>query len=92
MAEFEDYVNVIEAADALRLHPETVKRLCRQGDISAIKIHNTWLIRKDELASFSSSYAPRRGPGSRFRRLQEEAERYLPRQLKLYANNENKKA
>lgn len=83
MAELENYMTAIEAAQVLKLHPETVKRLCRQGDLSATKLHNTWLIHKDQLADFSAVYKPKRGPGARFRRLREEAERYLPHQLPL---------
>ena len=81
MAELDNYMTTIQAAGVLRLHPETVKRLCRQGDLEAIKIRNTWLIDKNTLAAFATSYRPGRGPGSRYRRLQEEAARYLPRQL-----------
>lgn len=90
MAELADYVTIIQAASVLRLHPETVKRLCRQGDIEAAKIHNTWLIHKDTLAAFASGYSPRRGPGSRYRRLQEEAARYLPRQLRFDTDTEKR--
>ncbi|MBI4339269.1 MAG: helix-turn-helix domain-containing protein [Chloroflexi bacterium] len=72
-----DYLTIIQAAEVLRLHPETVKRLCRQGDIQASKVHNTWLIRKDTLAAFATTYRPTRGPGSRFRRIQEEAARRM---------------
>ena len=45
----EDYVTAIEAGRQLKVHPETVKRLCRQGDLPAEKLHNTWLIRKEVL-------------------------------------------
>ncbi|MCD6453575.1 MAG: helix-turn-helix domain-containing protein [Dehalococcoidales bacterium] len=61
MAPLEDYLNVIEAARRLSVHPETVKRLCRQGDLKATKIHNTWLIRRTVLKDFAVSYVPRRG-------------------------------
>ena len=57
----ENYVNVIEAGRRLRVHPETVKRLCRQGDLPAIKIHNTWLIDKEALNYFAGTYIPKRG-------------------------------
>lgn len=83
MANLDEYLNIIQTSDILRLHPETVKRLCRQGDIQATKIHNTWLIHRDTVAAFASTYKPSRGPGSRFRRLQEEQARYEPRQLRL---------
>ena len=63
----DDYVTAIEAAHRLRVHPETVKRLCRQGDLPARKLHNTWLIRADDLDVFSSTYDPR--PGAKRRLL-----------------------
>jgi len=64
---WEDYLNVIEASRRLKVHPETVKRLCRQGDLPAAKIHNTWLIKKDILDNFAGTYNPR--PGARKRLL-----------------------
>ena len=57
-----DYLNVVEAADVLGVHWETVKRLCREGKIPAEKVHNTWLIAKKDLADFAATYNdPRRG-------------------------------
>jgi len=44
-----DYVSVVEAADVLGVHWETVKRLCRESRIRAEKVHNKWLIHKDDL-------------------------------------------
>ena len=61
MALLDNYFNVIEASRRLRVHPETVKRLCRQGDLPASKIHNTWLIDRDILDNFAGTYSPRRG-------------------------------
>ncbi|HEY92294.1 MAG TPA: helix-turn-helix domain-containing protein [Dehalococcoidia bacterium] len=61
MVSLDNYVNVIEAGHQLRIHPETVKRLCRQGDLPATKIHNTWLIGKDVLDNFAGTYTPKRG-------------------------------
>ena len=61
MAALEDYFNVIEVGHRLKVHPETVKRLCRQGDLPAIKIHNTWLMTKETLDSFAGTYIPKRG-------------------------------
>jgi hypothetical protein len=66
MAALDDYFNVIEVGHRLKVHPETVKRLCRQGDIPAIKIHNTkihntWLVTKETLDSFAGTYSPKRG-------------------------------
>jgi len=61
MVPFDNYFNVIEAGRRLKIHPETVKRLCRQGDLPASKIHNTWLIRGDVLDNFAGTYIPGRG-------------------------------
>ena len=61
MAPLDNYFNVIEASHRLKVHPETVKRLCRQGDLPATKIHNTWLITKEVLDSFAGTYSPKRG-------------------------------
>jgi excisionase family DNA binding protein len=57
----DNYFTVIEAGKKLGIHPETVKRLCRQGDIPATKIHNTWLIDQNRLQMFASTYQPKRG-------------------------------
>jgi len=61
MALLDNYFNVIEASRRLKVHPETVKRLCRQGDLPAVKIHNTWLISRDTLENFAGTYSPKRG-------------------------------
>jgi excisionase family DNA binding protein len=61
MVSLDSYVNVIEAGRRLKIHPETVKRLCRQGDLPATKIHNTWLINKNVLDNFAGTYTPKRG-------------------------------
>ncbi len=61
----EDYLTANEAAHRLKIHPETVKRLCRQGDLPADKVHNTWLIRQEVLDVFWGTYDPRRGAKKR---------------------------
>ena len=65
MTLLDNYFNVIEAGRRLRIHPETVKRLCRQGDLPAIKIHNTWLIARNILDNFAGTYIPQRGARKR---------------------------
>ena len=65
MVLLENYVTVIEAGRHLKVHPETVKRLCRQGDLPAEKIHNTWLIDKNILDNFAGTYNPKRGARKR---------------------------
>ena len=58
------YLNVAEAAASLRLHPETVKRLCRSRRLAAEKVHNAWLIHVDQLNLFRSTYHENRGSAS----------------------------
>jgi excisionase family DNA binding protein len=65
MPVLDNYLNVIEASRRLKIHPETVKRLCRQGDLPAQKIHNTWLIDKDILDNFAGTYNPSCGARKR---------------------------
>ena len=65
MALLDNYFNVIEAGHRLKVHPETVKRLCRQGDLPATKIHNTWLISRSILENFAGTYTPKRGARKR---------------------------
>ena len=67
MLTLDDYLNVIEASRRLKVHPETIKRLCRQGDVPAIKIHNTWLIPRTALETFARTYVARRGARKRIR-------------------------
>jgi excisionase family DNA binding protein len=59
------YLTVIEASRRLKVHAETVKRLCRNGDLPANKIHNTWLINKDVRDNFAGTYNPNRGARKR---------------------------
>jgi excisionase family DNA binding protein len=61
MVPLDNYFNVIEVGRRLKVHSETVKRLCRQGDLPAIKFHNTWLIARDDLDNFAGTYIPKRG-------------------------------
>ena len=65
MVPLDNYFNVIEAGHRLGIHPETVKRLCRQKDLPAVKVHNTWLIDKEALDNFAGTYIPGRGAKKR---------------------------
>ena len=58
---FEDYVTVAEAAKRLNIHPESVRRLIRNGKLPARKFANTWLIERTTLEQFASHYDPRPG-------------------------------
>jgi excisionase family DNA binding protein len=59
----EQYHGADEAGRILGVHPETVKRLCRSGEIEAIKFRNSWLIHADDLNLFKKQYNP--NPGRR---------------------------
>jgi len=62
------YLNIVEAAEILRVHPGTVKRLCREGRLVAEKVHNAWLIHTDILHDFAEKYSGRRGrPSNRMK-------------------------
>jgi excisionase family DNA binding protein len=44
---------VDEVAEALRLHPYSVRRLCREGKIPGFKFGGQWRFRKDEIEKWS---------------------------------------
>jgi excisionase family DNA binding protein len=52
---------LLEAGSRLNIHPDSVRRLIRQGKIPAFKFANKWLIRKDELEQFALGYDSRPG-------------------------------
>ena len=57
----ESYAGVSEVASRLGIHPESVRRLIRQGKLPAIKFGNKWLIDKATLEQYASHYDPRPG-------------------------------
>lgn len=57
----EQYVGVDEISERLKIHPESVRRLIRQGKLPAIKFGNKWLVMRDTLEQFASHYDPRPG-------------------------------
>lgn len=66
-APFTEYEDVSYAARRLRIHPESVKRLIRGGQLPARKFANKWFVRRDILEQFAGHYLPR--PGNRRRLL-----------------------
>ena len=62
----EKYVDVIEASKFLGVHPELVKRLIREGKLTATKFGNKWIMERDRLQVFANTYD---GGGRRTRRL-----------------------
>jgi len=61
------YADVVEAGKRLSIHPESVRRLIRQGKLPGIKFGNKWLIERDVLEQFAHHYDPR--PGNKARLL-----------------------
>ena len=57
----EQYAGVDDASKRLKIHPESVRRLIRQGKLPAIKFGNKWLIERATLEQFASHYDPRPG-------------------------------
>ena len=53
---FENYVDVIEAAKILDIDPEMVKRLIREGKLTATKFGNKWIMDRDRLPMFVNTY------------------------------------
>lgn len=62
----ENYIDVVEASRILEVHPETVKRLIREGKLTATKFGNKWIMDSDRVQMFARTYDGRRG---RTRRL-----------------------
>ena len=61
MSRFEDYVTVPDAAERLQIHPESVRRLIRKGQLPAKKFGNSWLVERDVLEQFAAGYDLRPG-------------------------------
>ena len=55
------YAGVSEISERLSIHPESVRRLIRQGKLPAIKFGNRWLVEKGTLELYASRYDPRPG-------------------------------
>ena len=61
----ENYLDVAAAAEILKVHPETIKRLIRRKVLPAEKVGNKWVIERDRLQGFAGAYDSRRGRDSR---------------------------
>lgn len=65
---FEDYLDIIEASRVLSVHPNTVRRLIKQGQLPATQFAGKYLIERAKLEMFRTTYDSR--PGSKaYRRL-----------------------
>ena len=61
----DQFLDANEAAQRLKVHSETIKRLIRTGQLPARKFGNKWLIDRDVLDQFAATYLP--GPGAKRR-------------------------
>lgn len=57
----EAYADVDQVGKRLNIHPESVRRLIRQGKLPAIKFGNKWLVETTLLEQFASRYDRRPG-------------------------------
>ena len=58
---FEGYLDIVEAARELSIHPQSMRRLIKQGRIPARQYGGKYLIERDQLQMFKSNYDPRPG-------------------------------
>lgn len=49
MAKSIEAYTIEEIAKALKLHPYTVRRLCREGKVPCYKFGGQWRLRKDDM-------------------------------------------
>jgi excisionase family DNA binding protein len=53
--EFEPLLDSSEAATLLRIHPKTLQRMARNGEVSAVQIGKLWRFRASELDAWLRS-------------------------------------
>ncbi len=51
------YYTIEEVAEALRLHPYTVRRLCREGKIPGFKFGGQWRFKREDIDLLSKKTA-----------------------------------
>ena len=57
----DSYLDAEQVGIRLNIHPESVRRLIRQGKLPAIKFGNKWLVERATLEQYASYYDPRPG-------------------------------
>jgi excisionase family DNA binding protein len=58
---FENYLDLVEAARVLQIHPQSLRRLIKQGKMPATLFAGKYLIERDKLEMFKANYDPRPG-------------------------------
>jgi hypothetical protein len=65
---FDQYLDLIEAARELGIHPQSLRRLIKRNLVPAQQFAGKYLIQRTTLEVFKANYDPRPGP-KRARRL-----------------------
>jgi excisionase family DNA binding protein len=60
MEKIPETYTVDEVAEALRLHPYSVRRLCREGKIPCFKFGGQWRFEKKQLEKLILKYSKRK--------------------------------
>lgn len=47
-----DFMTTAQAAKALDLSVDTIKKYCQQGDLSGVKVGSIWLVPKSEIKRY----------------------------------------
>jgi hypothetical protein len=55
----DNYVDLVEAARILEIHPQTLRRLIKQRKVSAVIVAGKYLIERHQLEMLASNYRPR---------------------------------
>ena len=58
---FDNYLDLVEAARILRIHPQSLRRLIKQRKMPAVLFAGKYLIERDKLEMFKANYDPRPG-------------------------------
>ena len=58
---FDDYLDLVEAAAVLKIHPQSLRRLIKQDRVPAMMFAGKYLIARDKLEMFKANYNPRPG-------------------------------
>jgi excisionase family DNA binding protein len=58
---FDNYLDLVEAARELNIHPQSLRRLIKQRKVPALIFAGKYLIARDKLEMFKTNYDPRPG-------------------------------
>lgn len=58
---FDNYLDLVEAARELGIHPQSLRRLIKQKRVPAMLFAGKYLIERDKLEMFKANYDPRPG-------------------------------